>query len=231
MVKLIEGLSRIAADLLFPTQCALCGTGGVALCDVCADSLPRADGVRCDRCWTPVSGDTLCSHCLAVPAAFSSIRAAFVMEDGARRLAHELKYQGLSSLAAPMASLMAPMLLPVQSEVVIPVPLHSSRERARGFNQSAELARHLVRTAGAACDGRALRRIRNTEPLAKTMHRDERRAIVAGAFAARRERVEGRRILLVDDVVTTGATLDACARALLDAGATGVCCITWARAD
>lgn len=231
MAKLIEGLSRIAGDLLFPAQCALCGAGGVLLCDACADALPRADGARCDRCWTPVSGDTLCSHCLAAPTAFSSIRAAFVMEDGARRLAHELKYEGLTSLAAPMAALMAPMLVVVQSEILMPVPLYGSRERARGYNQSAELAGHLARTTGAACDGRALRRTRNTEPLAKTMHRDERRAIVAGAFAAQRQRVEGRRILLVDDVVTTGATLDACARALLDAGAADVRCITWARAD
>ena len=231
MAKLIEGLSRIAGDLLFPAQCALCGTGGVLLCDACADALPRADGMRCDRCWTPVSGETLCSHCLAVPPSFSSLRGAFVMDGGARRLVHELKYEGLTSLAVPMAARMAPLLVAVQSEILIPVPLHSSRERARGYNQSAELAGHLTRITGVACDRRALRRIRNTEPLAKTMHRDERRAIVAGAFAARRERVERRRVLLVDDVVTTGATLDACARALLDAGAADVRCVTWARAD
>jgi predicted amidophosphoribosyltransferase len=76
-----------------------------------------------------------------------------------------------------------------------------------------------------------MRRTRDTEPLAKTMRREERRAIVAGAFAARPDRVDGRRVLLVDDVVTTGATLDACARALLDAGAVEVRCLTWARAD
>ncbi len=151
------------------------------------------------------------------------------MDGGARRLVHELKYEGLTSLAVPMAALMASLLADVQNEILIPVPLHSSRERARGYNQSAELAGHLTRIAGVACDRRALRRTRNTEPLAMTMHRDERRAIVAGAFAARRERVEGRRVLLVDDVVTTGATLDACALALLDAGAADVRCITWAR--
>lgn len=230
MAKLIEDLSRIAADLLFPAQCALCDAGGLPLCAACVDALPCAGGERCDRCWTPVSGETLCSHCQAVPPAFSSIRAAFVMDAGARRLVHELKYEGLTSLAAPMAALMAPLLPPQQSQILIPVPLHGSRERARGYNQSAELARHLSRIAGVACDPRALRRTRNTEPLAKTMHRDERRAIVAGAFAARRERVGGRRVVLVDDVVTTGATLDACARVLLDAGAADVCGITWARA-
>jgi ComF family protein len=109
--------------------------------------------------------------------------------------------------------------------------LHPGRERARGYNQAAELAKQLAANAGVALDARAVRRARNTEPLAKTMHRAERQAIVEGAFAARRERVEGRRVLLVDDVVTTGATLNACARALLDAGAAGVRCVTWARAD
>jgi ComF family protein len=231
MVKILDGLTRVAQDLLFPPQCALCGAGGSLLCDACAGALIVADGPRCDICWMPVRRGEHCSHCLEDPPAFASLRAAFVMEDGARRLAHELKYEGMTSLAEPMAYRMALRGEPIDADVIVPVPLHAGRERARGYNQAAELAKQLAANAGVAFDARAVRRVRNTEPLAKTMHRAERQAIVEGAFAARRERVEGRRVLLVDDVVTTGATLNACAWALLDAGAAGVRCVTWARAD
>jgi ComF family protein len=231
MVKIVEGLTRVAADLLFPPQCALCGAGGTLLCDGCSGALPLADGDRCDVCWMPVRRNALCAHCLADPPGFATLRAAFVMEEGARRLAHELKYEGMTSLAEPMARLMAAPFGDAGSDLIVPVPLYPSRERSRGYNQAAELARHLAPLAGVVFDPRAVRRVRNTEPLAKTMHREERRAIVAGAFAARHERVDRRCVLLVDDVVTTGATLDACAGALLDAGAAEVRCVTWARAD
>jgi ComF family protein len=228
---IISVISKITADLLFPPQCALCDAGGTPLCDPCAEALQRADGQRCHRCWMPLGAAAICRHCIDVPPAFSSIRAAYVMEGGARRLAHELKYEGLTSLAAPMARLMHDAVEVSSIDVVAAVPLHRGRERSRGYNQAHELARHLAALVALPCDSRALRRTRDTEPLAKTMHREERRAIVAGAFAAPPERVEGRRVLLVDDVVTTGATLDACARTLLDAGAAEVRCATWARAD
>ena len=231
MNSIIERASRLALDLFFPPRCALCGRGGVLLCDDCAATLPPADGSRCERCWMPVSRAPVCRHCYEHPPAFESIRAAFVMDGPARRLAHELKYEGLTSLAEPMAGLMAACIDVMEADLVVPVPLHRGRERSRGYNQAAELARHLADASGLPYDARAARRIRDTAPLARTMHRAERRAIVAGAFTAERQRVEGRRVLLVDDVVTTGATLDACAGALLEAGASTVRCVTWARAD
>lgn len=231
MANVLSGISKVAADLLFPPSCALCDAGGSLLCESCAGALPRAEGDRCERCWMPVTHERVCRHCIETPPAFASIRAAFVMEGGARRLAHELKYEGLTSLAEPMALLMREAASIDGVDVVTAVPLHRGRERSRGYNQSYELARQLAALLALPCDGRAMRRTRDTEPLAKTMHREERRAIVEGAFAARPECVGGRRVLLIDDVVTTGATLDACARALLDAGAAGVRCVTWARAD
>jgi ComF family protein len=154
------------------------------------------------------------------------------MEGGARRLAHELKYEGLTSLAAPMGRLVANSLTTTKdADAVVPVPLHGSRERMRGYNQAALLAREIARTAAVPLFERAVRRTRATAPLAKTMHREERLTIMRGAFAARSDAVEGRAILLVDDVVTTGATVDACSEALLAAGARSVRCLTWARAD
>jgi ComF family protein len=230
-VSIVSSISRIALDLAFPPSCALCDAGGALLCDTCAAALPRADGMRCDRCWMPVHRPSTCRHCIDAPPAFTSLRAVCVMDEGARRLAHELKYEGLTSLADPMAQLMASDGALAAAGLIVPVPLHPRRERSRGYNQAHELAKRLGHAAGIDADVRAMRRTRDTEPLAKTMRREERRAIVEGAFAARPDRVDGRRVLLVDDVVTTGATLDACARALLEAGAAEVRCLTWARAD
>jgi ComF family protein len=162
---------------------------------------------------------------------FRSVRAGFIYEDGAQQLEHQLKFNGMHALAEPMALLLANLITRPVVDAIVPLPLHASRERARGYNQSAVIARHLARIWSLPLDGGALRRTRATAPLARTMRREERRAIVGGAFIARRERVEARRILVVDDVITTGATLDACARALLDAGAREVHGVTWARAD
>jgi ComF family protein len=231
MPNVIERASRAALDLLFPPQCALCGRGGALLCDACAAALPAASGLRCQRCAMPAPSGPVCRHCLETPPAFASIRSAFVMEEGARRLVHELKYEGLTSLAEPMAALVVARCGVPVADLLAPVPLHPSRERSRGYNQSAALARRIAAAAALPCDVRAARRIRDTAPLAHTMHRDERRAIVAGAFAGDRRRVAGRCVLLVDDVVTTGATLDACATGLLSAGARDVHCLTFARTD
>ncbi len=231
MPTLLDRAGRFALDLLYPPRCSLCGAHGALLCDMCASLLPLTEGVRCEQCWVPVEAAGVCGHCFKTPPSFVSIRSAYVMEREARTLAHQLKYEDLTSLAAPMGRLMAGVADVRGIDVVVPVPLHRGRERSRGYNQSRELARHVAAVHALAIDTRALRRVRDTAPLAKTMHRDERRVIVAGAFRAAPERCEDRRILLIDDVVTTGATLDACAAALLDAGAASVRCLTWARAD
>ncbi len=231
MTALAARASRIALDLVFPPRCALCGAGGTMLCADCTSDLPPADGRRCDRCWMPVTRSTLCRHCTESPPAFVAIRAACVMDGGARRLAHELKYEGMLALAEPMARLMNEHLEPDGVDLVVPVPLHRSRMRARGYNQAVELARRIATLRALPFDRRAARRVRATAPLVKTMHREERAEIMRGAFAAEPGRVRGRRVLLVDDVVTTGATLDACAQALRAAGSVEVRCVTWARAD
>ena len=128
-----------------------------------------------------------------------------------------------------MAAYLKTEELPV--DLVVPVPLFGRRQRLRGYNQSALLARELARLDGLPLAVRALSRRRDTPPQARSVDAETRRRNVAGAFAADRRQVEGRRVLLVDDVMTTGATLDACAQALRQGGAASVWALTFARED
>jgi ComF family protein len=156
-----------------------------------------------------------------------------VFQGGARELVHGLKYQHQSVLAEPMADLLFRFLEkePLPADVVVPVPLYSRRQRVRGYNQSALLAGALARRAGLPLDDRALVRVRSTASQAKTGNADERRVNVSGAFECRGRQLAGKRVLLVDDVSTTGATLDACAQALLRGNAASVWALTFAHED
>ena len=158
------------------------------------------------------------------------------MYDGAlREIIGQFKYHGLLPLAKPLGNYLAQTLNRFEADggsldLVLPVPLHRTRERQRGFNQAAMLAAHIGRLRGLRVAGRDCVRIRNTPPQTG-LGRAERRKNVKGAFAVPKpERVRGLHILLVDDVMTTGATADSCARALKDAGAKGVWVLTLARA-
>jgi ComF family protein len=133
-----------------------------------------------------------------------------------------------------MAQLMARYVVekePIEADLLVAVPLHGRRQRLRGYNQSALLARELSRLCGLPLAERGLARRRNTPPQARSADAGARKHSVAGAFVADRRWVEGRRVLLVDDVMTTGATLDASAQALRQAGAASVWALTFARED
>ncbi len=227
---LLARTSRIALDLLFPPQCAVCRAAGSVLCAYCIAVLRLAEGPRCERCWDDLKRGSLCRHCLDTPPAFESVRAAFAFDDTSRQLVHLLKYDGLTSLAEPMGRLMASQVVAGSVDLIVPVPLHARRQRSRGYNQATLLARQIARETGLALDPKAARRVRATKPLAQSMDRDERRSIVEGVFESVSDGVEGRSILLVDDVVTTGATLQACSLALKQSGAASVRAVAFVRA-
>lgn len=226
-------LSSHALDLLFSPRCLGCGAFGSYLCRLCQQALPRALPPRCSICWMPAPHGSRCPRCRDRTFHFLAARAPFVYSGAAREAVHALKYQGLSAIAPVMADLMVDFLQdhPLEADILVPVPLFPSRQRQRGYNQSALLARELSRRLGLALAAEAARRRRAGPAQARSANEEARRANVANAFTADPAQVSGRRLLLIDDVITSGATLDACARALKEAGAVSVSALTFARED
>ena len=225
------------AILLAPT-CAACArplerpTRG-AVCARCWQSIIPITPPVCDACgdpltsWRMLHGESgRCARCRRRGGGVTRGRAGGAYDGALRAIVHALKYDGRRSLARPLAALMERAGTDVLdgADLLVPVPLHRSRQRARGFNQAWEIARHLRLPAV-----RALRRVRPT-PSQADLPAARRHANVRGAFAMRRGgRVRGAVVVLIDDVSTTGATLDACAKVLREEGAVEVRALTAAR--
>jgi ComF family protein len=230
--KQVQQVAQAALNLLFPPRCAGCRKPGTEFCDECAKTLVPTGSVVCTSCGEPLSRPGLCLHCKAGPRAFRHVRSAFRFEGPLRQAVHALKYEKRRSVAAPLAGFMGMQLAgPDRAGMLLcAVPLHPGRQKERGFNQSAELARYLGQQWGVVClPDHVLQRIRATERQVE-LDQAARQANVEGAFGVSDSaQVLGRGIILVDDVCTTGATLDACAQALRSAGASVVDGVTLAR--
>ncbi len=235
-------LGRQTLRIVLPSACVVCASElpwqrrEASCCADCWSGLPRLDGVRCRRCaaaWPggPAGASFLCLHCAAeAEDPIERIDAWGEYRDGLERVIAAFKFRGHDFLDAPLARLLAARWdswSDVEFEAVVPVPMHPRKVRARGYNQAELLARRFARSAGMEFLG-GLRKRRDTEAQS-TLHREARAANVRRAYVAEPE-VAGRKILLVDDVCTTGATLRACARALRAAGAERVAALTVARA-
>lgn len=184
----------------------------------------------CERCGLPLSWEGKCPGCQRSRLELDGIRSVFRFEGVARQAIHQLKYRHSRALAEPLARLLHDYLRQrtLPADVLVPVPLHSRRLRQRGYNQAAELSRALGRLADLPVVEDSLCRVRDNPPQVRA-GAGLRQANVAEAFACRDQRLGGRRVLLVDDVCTTGATLSACGAAVRRCGAASVWALTVAR--
>ncbi|MCA1668479.1 MAG: ComF family protein [Thermomicrobia bacterium] len=219
-----------ALDVVFPPRCAGCGARGSLLCPACAVAIAYIQPPACPRCGWRVTRPGICPVCRTYPNALDGMVAATEFAPPVRECIHALKYEGQRGYAAVLAAAARTALtrLPV-ADAIVPVPLARERQRERGFNQSVLIARCLAGDTLPVMPA-WLNRTRETPP--QVGHdRETRHANVAGAFACPDPAaVRGQRILLLDDVATTGATLDACARALRAAGVTSVHALVVAKA-
>jgi ComF family protein len=237
-MALMQALAPVV-DLVFPPRCPLCGEGLTAqpgLCAACWNELVIPGEPACALCQRPfgdsVSAASVCAPCLAAPPRHDGVAAGTLYNDTSRRLVLAFKHGGRIALAPMLARLISARLPFVDGEwLVVPVPLHRWRLWRRGFNQAALLGREIARQRGAELVVDALHR-RKATPVLGGLGRKARSRALAGAIAVelrRQTKVSGRKIVLVDDVLTSGATSDACVSALKRAGAEKVVIACFAR--
>ena len=217
-------------DLFFPPRCPGCGRVGFTFCDACQARIEPPPAPACIRCGHPQDTDRLCPICRETPSHLDRITASAIFAHPLRDAIHELKYNNCRSLARPLGERMAAAWRQagLAADVIFPVPLHAARLAERGYNQSALLARVVGREVGVPIDETALVRAKATQQQAM-LKAVERWENVKGAFTCSGD-IRGKHIVLVDDVCTTGSTLEACAAALRAAGAARVWAFTLARA-
>jgi len=215
----LTGLCNAAAALL-PQECALCGQEGAdVICTQCAPTLPRL-GPHCPVCALPRGASAPCAQCLRRAPAYDRTIAPFRYGYPVDRLIQALKYRGRLALAPFFARSLTNTIAPGSADIILPVPLSPRRLRERGFNQALELARGVARPHGGRVDPRLIVRVRDTLVQA-ALPMAARESNVRHAFDVRAP-LQGRCVAVVDDVMTTGATLEEIARVLKQAGAVRV---------
>lgn len=219
---------------LFAQDCVLCAaaSGDSIVCADCAADLPLLDAPACPRCALPTAGGEVCGRCLAHPPAFDAARAVYRYDFPVDKLIQSFKYGHRLALAPyfgeRLATLAAALHAAHPADLIVPLPLHRERLRQRGFNQALELARPVARALRLPIDAASCRRERNT-PAQAELALSERVKNMRNAFACSAD-LGARNIILIDDVMTTGASLDECARTLKLHGAARVSVVALARA-
>lgn len=240
MPDALRSALRLALHTVFPPRCLCCGAAvgsDDGLCGPCWRETGFISGTVCDGCGTPLPGEeagpVLCDQCLAQPRPWARGRAAFLYAGTGRKLVLQLKHADRLDLVPPLAAMLARAAAPIlrPKMLVAPVPLHRLRLLRRKFNQSALLAQAFAREGGLACLPDLFLRTRPTAAM-EGMTRAERRANLEGAIAVtpkHLDRIRGKHLLLIDDVLTSGATLEATTEAALTAGAARVSVAVLAR--
>ncbi len=218
---MLANLGRRIGKVLFSGSCFLCrGEAAGILCAPCDADLPRLNGSHCPRCALASPGGAVCGRCLTLNPRYDATIAALAYEFPADVLVQALKFRGELALAPFLADLLLKCISIRRVDCVVPVPLSAARLRGRGYNQSLEIARHVARATGTRLEAELCERSRDT-PAQMDLPLAERAKNVRGAFNCPRL-VAGATVAVLDDVMTTGATLDEVAATLKRAGAARV---------
>lgn len=226
----LRAVGHTLLDLLYPLRCAGCGQPGTSYCSDCRDAAPRVLLPICPLCGQTQERMELCARCAGEPLRIDGIRSVALFEGTLRQAIHRFKYRSARDLAAPLGEMIADFWRehPLSADLIVPVPLHARRLKERGYNQAQLLADQLGGAIGITVAGDVLRRTRYTMAQAR-LDGGQRRQNVQGAFLCQDSRVRDRPVLLIDDICTTGATLESCSVALREGGACSVWALTLAR--
>lgn len=240
MKRAIVTIAKGFINLIYPLHCANCRTyldtsNETGLCGLCMADIRRNPKPHCISCGRPVDeAFKACPECRKTKFHFKSAHSAYVYDGALKELIHAFKYKGMLSLSATLSGLMTDFIkengaILEDIDVITFVPLDGRRLRERGFNQSKVIAARIAQDAGIGLVGTILEKSHTTRHQ-NELSRDERLTNLKGAFKVRRDaKVKDLRILLIDDVMTTGSTLSECSKTLLDGGARSVRCLTLAR--
>ncbi|MCL0085673.1 ComF family protein [Thermodesulfovibrionales bacterium] len=222
-------------NLFFPSRCPICESKSdrfihSPICAACWKGIEKYSGNACNICGIPTISlyTTICESCLRAKPSFTTILYYGIYEGTLRKAIHLLKFTGIKRLARPLSGLLCDLAIP-EADGIVPVPLHKKRLRQREFNQTAVIGRHLSRELKIPLMLNILKKIKDTLPQTE-VNREERLKNVKSTYTAS-EKIKEMDLLLVDDVVTTGATARECASALLTAGAKSVTVIALARSQ
>lgn len=220
----------LSTRILLTQDCLLCADNSVRdiLCDACTAELPRLPKEHCPRCALPTPNSEICGRCLANPPHYDSTQSAFSYDFPLDKLVQSFKYGHQLALAGYLGQQIAALAEGIDADLIIPLPLHPTRLRERGFNQALELARPVSRATKLPIDSRSCQRVRHTPAQAELPWR-ERVKNIRGAFHCTAD-FSDKRLLLIDDVMTTGASINECARTLKLHGAANVSVLVVARA-
>jgi ComF family protein len=220
-----------ALDLLFPPTCGGCSRPGSRWCSDCQEKVKLIKGQVCPLCGEPQSEDAICKSCIDSPPAYQMLRSSTEFGGPLREAMHRLKYKQDLGLGESLSKHLIELYnhLKWETDYVVPVPLSEQRMRERGYNQAGLLARPLAYAIQTPYRPDILERSRETRSQVGLSAR-ERQQNVADAFTSSPEQVRGKVILVVDDVTTTGSTINSCAQAFCRAGVSAVFGITLARA-
>jgi len=226
----LNRLGTSVLDLLYPPRCVGCQRWGEWLCTTCRGQIALIQPPWCPCCGRPMTRAQLCNICRDTPSCIQGIRAVAYYEGVLRDTIHHFKYRNKQMLAAPLASLLVDYLAeyPISADVIVPVPLHPRRLAERGYNQSALLAQCLSQALGWPVIEDSLIRVHHTQPQVEQLDAQARRENVQAAFVCQDNRLANAQVLLIDDVYTTGATLQACGQALRQRGVRSVWALTLA---